>query len=104
MSAAALLRRPWAGEFLESAPELLRRKWLYKDGLNPVYEEAWDSASSTWVQTRFVYASRANVPDFVIRDNVTYRIIADHLGSPRRARPHRQLPLFACSLTLSPIN
>jgi len=35
------------------------------------------------VQTRFVYASRANVPDYLIRDGVTYRIISDHLGSPR---------------------
>ncbi|MDH5763474.1 MAG: hypothetical protein OEZ51_10855, partial [Nitrospinota bacterium] len=35
------------------------------------------------MQTRFVYASRANVPDYLIRDGVTYRIISDHLGSPR---------------------
>ncbi|MDH5764351.1 MAG: hypothetical protein OEZ51_15400, partial [Nitrospinota bacterium] len=62
---------------------VLERKWLYKDGLNPIYEEAWDSVNSTWVQTRFVYASRANVPDYLIRDGVTYRIISDHLGSPR---------------------
>lgn len=32
---------------------------------------------------RFVYASRANVPDYVIKGGVTYRIISDHLGSPR---------------------
>ena len=62
---------------------VLVRKWLYKDGLNPIYEEAWDATSSTWVQTRFVYASRGNVPDFLIRDGVTYRVISDHLGSPR---------------------
>jgi len=62
---------------------VLVRKWLYKDSLNPIYEEAWDATSSTWVQTRFVYASRGNVPDFLIRDGVTYRVISDHLGSPR---------------------
>jgi len=34
-------------------------------------------------QTRFVYASRGNVPDTVIKGGITYRIISDHLGSPR---------------------
>ena len=62
---------------------VLERKWLYKDGLNPIYEEAWDSVNATWVQTRFVYASRGNVPDTLIRDGVTYRVVSDHLGSPR---------------------
>ena len=62
---------------------VLVRKWLYKDGLNPIYEEAWDSVTSTWVQTRFVYASRTNAPDFLIRGGVTYRVVSDHLGSPR---------------------
>ena len=61
----------------------LERKWLYKDGLNPIYEEAWDYATSTWVPSRFVYASRGNVPDTVIKGGITYRIISDHLGSPR---------------------
>ena len=32
-----------------------------------------------------MYGSRPNVPDFVIRGGQTYRIIADHLGSPRMA-------------------
>jgi RHS repeat-associated protein len=31
----------------------------------------------------FVYASRSNVPDYMVRENATYRIISDHLGSPR---------------------
>lgn len=30
-----------------------------------------------------MYASQANVPDYVIKGGVTYRIISDHLGSPR---------------------
>jgi RHS repeat-associated protein len=35
--------------------------------------------------SRFVYGTRANVPDFVIRGGVTYRVFSDHLGSPRVA-------------------
>jgi RHS repeat-associated protein len=30
-----------------------------------------------------VYASRSNVPEYLIKDGSVYRIIADHLGSPR---------------------
>src|SRR5574337_579177 len=33
--------------------------------------------------SRFVYGSRVNVPDYMIKGGVTYRIISDHLGSPR---------------------
>jgi RHS repeat-associated protein len=33
--------------------------------------------------SRFVYGTRPNVPDYMIRGGVTYRIIYDHLGSPR---------------------
>jgi RHS repeat-associated protein len=57
----------------------LERSWLYKDGLNPVTELDGTGA----VVSRFVYSSRANVPDFIIKGGVTYRIISDHLGSPR---------------------
>jgi RHS repeat-associated protein len=32
---------------------------------------------------RFVYATGINVPDYIIKGGVTYRIITDHLGSPR---------------------
>ncbi len=35
------------------------------------------------VVARFVYASRANVPDYFSKDGRTYRISVDHLGSPR---------------------
>ncbi len=35
------------------------------------------------VVSRFVYATRQNVPDFMVRGGATYRIISDHLGSPR---------------------
>ncbi|KAA3656246.1 MAG: hypothetical protein DWQ04_31670, partial [Chloroflexi bacterium] len=53
--------------------------FLYEDQLNPVAE--LDSSGA--LVSRFVYASRINVPDFMIRGGVTYRIITDHLGSVR---------------------
>ena len=62
---------------------VLQKAWLYKDGLNPIAE--LDSAGN--VSARFVYASKANVPDYMIVPSGThagtYRIISDHLGSPR---------------------
>ena len=35
------------------------------------------------VVSRFIYGSRANVPDYMVKGGVSYRIIGDHLGSPR---------------------
>ena len=35
------------------------------------------------VVSRFVYGTKANVPDYMIRDGRTYRITSDHQGSPR---------------------
>ena len=35
------------------------------------------------VVSRFVYGTKANVPDYLIKGGVTYRIVSDHLGSPR---------------------
>lgn len=57
----------------------LERAWLYKDGLNPIAE--LDGVGN--ITARFVYASSGNVLDYVIKGGVTYRIISDHLGSPR---------------------
>jgi len=53
--------------------------FLYKDQLNPIAE--LDGAGN--VVSRFVYGSKGNVPDYMIKAGVTYRIISDHLGSPR---------------------
>jgi len=36
------------------------------------------------VVSRYVYATRAQVPDYVVRGGVTYRVVADDLGSVRR--------------------
>ncbi|KXJ05118.1 Teneurin-2, partial [Exaiptasia diaphana] len=57
----------------------LTRGWLYQDGLNPIAE--LDSTGN--VVTRFVYATRPNVPDYLIKNGTTYRVVSDHLGSPR---------------------
>jgi hypothetical protein len=56
------------------------RRWLYQDGLNPVAE--LDGAGN--LVQRFVYATRAHVPDLVVRGADVYRVVTDPLGSPRR--------------------
>jgi len=35
------------------------------------------------VVSRLVYGTYFNVPDYMVKGGVTYRIVADHLGSPR---------------------
>ena len=52
---------------------------LYQDQLNPVAE--LDGLGN--ISSRFVYGSKSNVPGYMIKNNVTYRIVSDHLGSPR---------------------
>jgi hypothetical protein len=52
---------------------------LYKDQLNLVAE--LDGAGN--VVARFVYGTKLNVPDYIVKGGVTYRIISDHLGSVR---------------------
>lgn len=57
---------------------VLVRGWLYGDQYRIVAE----LDGSNQVVSRFIYGSRATVPDYMIRDGVAYRILADHLGSP----------------------
>ncbi|HED52388.1 MAG TPA: hypothetical protein ENI83_02410, partial [Gammaproteobacteria bacterium] len=57
----------------------LTQGWLYQDQLNPVAE----LNSNGDVVSRFVYGSRSNVPDYMVKEGVSYRIISDHLGSVR---------------------
>ncbi|MEZ4730487.1 MAG: RHS repeat-associated core domain-containing protein [Caldilineaceae bacterium] len=52
---------------------------LYLDQLNPVAE--LDGAGN--LVTRFVYGNRVNVPEYMVKGGVTYRLLADHLGSVR---------------------
>lgn len=58
---------------------VLVQGWLYADQLRIVAELNGQGT----VIARFVYASRSNAPDFMIKGGVTYRILSDHLGSPR---------------------
>jgi RHS repeat-associated protein len=52
---------------------------IYDGDLKPVAE--LDSAGN--ITTRYVYAAKENVPEYLIRGGITYRIITDQLGSPR---------------------
>jgi RHS repeat-associated protein len=53
--------------------------FLYMDRLRPVAELDGEGK----IVSRFVYATRINIPDYMMRGGETYRIITDHLGSPR---------------------
>jgi RHS repeat-associated protein len=55
------------------------QRWLYQNQLNPVAE--LDSAGN--VVSRFVYGSRLNVPDYMLKGGSVYRLITDHPGSVR---------------------
>ncbi|MCB1765327.1 MAG: hypothetical protein KDJ22_04575 [Candidatus Competibacteraceae bacterium] len=53
--------------------------FIYQDQLKPIAE--LDGSGN--VVSRFVYATRVNVPDYLVKGGVTYRLLTDHLGSPR---------------------
>lgn len=53
--------------------------FLYSGKLKPIAE--LDSNGN--IVARFIYGSKINVPDYIIKNNKTYRVISDHLGSPR---------------------
>ena len=53
--------------------------FLYQNQLNPVAE--LDGSGN--VVEQFVYGSRLNVPDYIIKAGIEYRVITDQLGSPR---------------------
>jgi RHS repeat-associated protein len=57
----------------------LTQGFLYQDQLKPIAE--LDGTGN--IVSRFVYATGINVPDYIIKGATTYRIITDHLGSPR---------------------
>lgn len=59
---------------------VLVQGFLYdEDHITPIAE--MDGAGN--VVSRFIYGSRLNVPDYMIRGGVTFRIISDQLGSSR---------------------
>jgi YD repeat-containing protein len=53
--------------------------WLYQNQLNIVAE--LDSLGN--VSSRFVYGTKGHVPDYMVKNGVTYQLITDHLGSVR---------------------
>lgn len=57
----------------------MQQAWLYSDQLRIAAEL---DASGT-VVSRFVYGTRSNTPDYMVRGGVAYRVISDPLGSPR---------------------
>jgi RHS repeat-associated protein len=58
---------------------VLVQGFLYQNQLNLVAQ--LDGTGN--VVSRFVYGTKANVPDYMIKGGVTYQIVSDHLGSPR---------------------
>jgi RHS repeat-associated protein len=58
---------------------VLEQGFLYQDSLKPTAE----LDGNNQIVSRFVYATGANVADFMIKGGATYRLIKDHLGSPR---------------------
>jgi RHS repeat-associated protein len=58
---------------------VLVKQWIYRDALKPVAE--LDGAGN--LVAEFVYGKNGNVPDYVRRGGATYRVVSDHLGSPR---------------------
>ena len=58
---------------------VLTQGFLYKGSLRPIAE--LDGANA--LVSQFVYATHINVPDYMIKGGITYRLITDQLGSPR---------------------
>ncbi len=58
---------------------VLVQGFLYGDELRPVAELDGSNA----IVSRFVYGTKHNVPEYMEKGGATYRIITDHLGSPR---------------------
>jgi len=64
----------------------LERSWVYENQLRPAAE--LDASGA--VTARFVYGTRINVPEYVIKNpgtaqEATYRLVSNHLGSVRLA-------------------
>jgi RHS repeat-associated protein len=57
----------------------LVQAFLYQDQLCPVAELDGENR----VVSRFIYATGVNVPDYMERGGRIYRLLTDHLGSPR---------------------
>ncbi len=62
-----------------AGPLSVSSRFLYRDALRPVAELDPSNA----LRSRFVFASGRNVPDFLWRDGVPFRILTDPRGSVR---------------------
>ncbi|CAE79188.1 RHS repeat-associated core domain-containing protein [Bdellovibrio bacteriovorus] len=58
---------------------VVQKRWIYMDQ----YRIAAELNAAGTITKRFIYASKGNIPDYMIASGVKYRIISDHLGSPR---------------------
>jgi RHS repeat-associated protein len=58
---------------------VVTNRWLYGDELRPMAEV--DSVGN--VLTRYVYGTSSNIPEYMVRAGVTYRIVSDQIGSVR---------------------
>lgn len=57
----------------------ITNRYLYGQGLQPIAELNADAT----IKSQFVYASKAQVPDFMTKAGVTYRFVTDNVGSVR---------------------
>jgi RHS repeat-associated protein len=58
---------------------VLVQGFLYGDQLRPVAE--LDGTGT--IVSRFIHGTKVNVPDYMIKGGITYRLLTDHLGSVR---------------------
>jgi RHS repeat-associated protein len=58
---------------------VLAQRFVYGNAMGPSAE--LDTAGN--VVARFIYVTRANVADVIIKGDTTYRVVTDQLGSPR---------------------
>jgi RHS repeat-associated protein len=58
---------------------VLVQGFLYDGDLRPAAE----LDGSAQITARFIYGTRGHVPDYMVKGGHTYRLITDHLGSPR---------------------
>ena len=54
-------------------------KWLWQSQLRIAAE----LDASNAVVSRFIYATKSNVPDYMVKGGVTYKILTDQVGTPR---------------------
>jgi RHS repeat-associated protein len=57
----------------------IKKRWLYQNQLNIVAE--LDSVGN--LVSRFIYGTKGHVPDYMLKNGITYRFVTDHLGSVR---------------------